>query len=115
MAVTKIQIKVSREEYELLLKVAEYAVASVTVTDLFSLYEMETLETFRDNLKSKRFRDQKSYAFSFDPAQLYVFINRIGGIMNGMGLYEKAVFNLIYENQIVHSINNAVQTRLKFK
>lgn len=114
MAFTKFNIKISRSEYELISRVISYAAAAVDVIDLASLFEKETLEDFKQKFDSKKFKLQDKFSFSFTAVELAVFMRCVGGMMQGMGDYERAVYRLLYEKQIALQISRAVQIRMNF-
>lgn len=114
MALTKFQIKIGREEYELINRVVSYAVASLDVLDLVSLFEKETLEDFLRRFDSKRFKLQNRYSFSFSAVEMYIFAKYIGSMMEQMGDYERAVYRLMYDQQVALQISKAIQIRMNF-
>lgn len=114
MALTKFQIKISREEYNLISRVVSYAVASVYVEDLPTLFEKETLEQFKVRFESKQFKLQERFSFSFTASELFIFIKHVGTLMQKMGEYEKAVYRMLYDQQLAMQVSRAVQVRINY-
>lgn len=114
MALTSFKIELSRAEYDLINCVISYAVASLNVVDLASLFEKEILEGFQGRFGLKKFKLQKKFCFSFNAVELVIFIKHIGGMMEQMGAYEGTVYRLLYETQLVTQISRAVQLRIYF-
>lgn len=114
MALTKFQLKICREEYELINRVVSYAVASFQVVDLPSLFEKETLESFLVKFDSKKFKLQNKYCFSFNAVEMFIFIKYIGSMMDKMGGYEAVVFGMLYDQQIALQVSRAVQIRINY-
>jgi len=112
---TKIKIKLSRQEYEVIAAITGYVAGMVDVVDVFTLLSKEALENINALFQSKRFKLQNSYTFSFTLASLYVFMDFIGTMMRNTGVYEKALYDLIYTNQIIPQVGRAIQMRMSFK
>ena len=114
MALTKFQIKLSREEYKLISRVVQYAAAAVDVVDLATLYEKEALDEFAIKFDSKKFKLQERFSFSFTAVELAVFMRCIGGMMQNMGEYERAVYRMLYDQQIAMQVSRAIQIRINY-
>lgn len=114
MALTKFSIKISRGEYELISRVVSYAAAAVDVVDLATLFEKETLEDFKQKFDSKKFKLQDKFCFSFSSVELAVFMRCIGGMMEQMGDYERAVYRILYNTQIAIQVSRAIQIRFNY-
>ena len=114
MALTKFQIKISREEYKLISRVVSYAAAAVYVQDLSTLFEKETLEQFKVRFDSKQYKLQERFSFSFTASELFIFIKHVGSLMQQMGDYERAVYCLLYDQQIAMQVSRAVQVRINY-
>jgi hypothetical protein len=114
MALTKFQLKICREEYELINRVVSYAVASFEVVDLPSLFEKETLESFLVKFDSKKFKLQNKYCFSFNAVEMFIFIKHVGYTMRQMGTYEETVYRMLYDQQIALQVSRAVQIRINY-
>lgn len=114
MALTKFNIKISRGEYDLISRVINYAAVAVDVVDLATLYEKEALDEFVKKFDSKKFKLQERFTFSFSSVELAVFMKHIGGMMQQMGDYERAVYRMLYEQQIALQVSRAVQIRFNY-
>ncbi|MCL2291211.1 MAG: hypothetical protein FWC34_11025 [Bacteroidetes bacterium] len=112
---TKIKIKLTRTEYEVIRTYVLHASYNLDVADARSLYEKETLEVLSTRFEAKTYKYQKSYNFSFSIAEMVVFMKHIGEAMQLNGSYERAVYGLLYTQQIAPQITNAVQMRMSFK
>lgn len=114
MALTKFSIKISKGEYELISRVIHYAAAAVDVVDLATLYEKEALEELVKKFDSKKFKLQERFSFSFTAVELAIFMRCIGGMMQQMGEYERAVYRMLYDQQIACQVSRAVQIRINY-
>jgi len=107
---TKIKIKFSRPEYEAMRVFITHASAWLNVDGLISLLAKETLEDLKLRFDAKQYREQKSYQFSLSVMDAYVLMNHVAW----MGDYERAVCELIFEQQIHKQLQRAVQMRMNF-
>jgi hypothetical protein len=111
---TKIKIKLSRQEYEAVSAIVTYCTKQAEVVDAFSLYEKEVLECIGQRLETKRWRLQKQYTFSLSIVEAVVFMKHVGTAMTQAGPYECAIYHTLYERQITPQTNRAVQMRMRF-
>jgi hypothetical protein len=108
---TKIRIKLSRQEYETISTIIKHASNSVDVVDISSLYMKEALEELKALFLSKKYKSQTRYLFSFSIITMAIFLSFVGNL----GAYEKAVCDLIYAKQIEPQVSRAIQMRMGFK
>ncbi|MDR0206664.1 MAG: hypothetical protein LBI45_05350 [Bacteroidales bacterium] len=107
---TKIKIRLSRQEFETISTIITHAADIVDVFDVISLYTKEALEDLKFRFLSKQYKVQSRYQFSLTMVEMYIFLNNVGAI----GLYEKAVCELIYNKQIAPQVSRAIQMRMGF-
>ena len=108
---TKIKIKLSRQEYETISTIIEHAAKVVDVVDISTLFLKEAMEEMNAIFLSKKYKSQTRYQFSFSIVCMGVFLNYVENI----GVYEKAVCQLIYDKQIAPQVSRAIQMRMWFK
>ena len=111
---TKIKIKLSKQEYDALSPIVTHAAANISVVDAFSLYEKEVAEDIQRRFEARKWRMQSTYTFNLSIVETVVFIKHVGNAMKMAGNYECALYYNIYEQQIAVQTNRAVQMRMRF-
>ncbi|MCL2290843.1 MAG: hypothetical protein FWC34_09125 [Bacteroidetes bacterium] len=111
---TKIKIRLTRTEYEVIRTYVLYASYNLSVADARSLYEKETLEVLNARFEAKTYKYQKIYNFSFSIIEMVVFMKHIGEAMQLNGSYERAAYSLLYTQQIAPQVQRAIQMRMSF-
>jgi len=108
---TKIKIRLSRGEYETVSVIIISASKTFCVDDINSLYIKEALEAMGERFLAKKYKSQKNYQFSFSLIETHILFTLVATT----GAYEKAVCELIYNEQIAPQVQRAVQMRMGFK
>jgi len=108
---TKIKIKLFRQEYETISTIIEHAAKVMDVVDISTLFLKEALEEMNAIFLSKKYKSQTKYQFSLSMVEMFIFLSYVENI----GVYERAVCQLIYDKQIAPQVSRAIQMRMGFK
>ena len=112
---TKIKIKLTRDEYQVLNMIVGHVASNYPVDDAYSLYVREELEKLAAKFAAKKWKQQKAYSFSLTISETVCFMEWIGEVMYMYGGYERAMYDLLYTNEIVPQMTAAIQIRTNFK
>lgn len=112
---TRIQLHITRDEWEVLNRALNYAYAASAVIDIISLYENEVLEEVFKKFDSKKFKSQVKFIISLSLVECIVFSNAVSKMVQQMGNdYENAVYTLFYQREISIQLSRALQSKMKF-